>query len=181
MNESEHARVGLALVDLNELLTEITPLIAELVGDDIAVSTELAPGLDPIECDRRHIAQAVLNLVANSRDAMPRGGRLVIRSGSATVLSGDARYPDLAGGRYVSLTVADAGCGMTDEVKAHAFEPFFTTKEFGKGTGLGLPFVLGVVRSFGGDVAIESTVGVGTTVEMLFPPGDADIPIVVLG
>ena len=180
MNTSKRTLVTSELVDLNELIAVVAQSLTRLVGDDIAISTELGPGLDLVRGTRGQFEQALLNLAVNARDAMPNGGRLTIRTGTTVVSTGDARYPDLPQGRYVSLVVADTGCGMTDDVKARIFEPFFTTKAAAKAMGLGLAMVHGVVRSHGGAIAVDSSVGVGTTFELLFPPGDdADTPIVV--
>jgi len=160
------------LVSLNEVLLESERIIRRLVGEDISVRTVPKPGVGVVRADKGHVVQVLMNLAANARDAMPRGGILTIATDEATLEAG-ARA-GLAAGRYVALTVSDTGSGMSDEVKARIFEPFFTTKELGKGTGLGLATCYGVVSQAGGHIEIESGVGVGTTFRVLLPrAGDA--------
>src|SRR5262249_47011940 len=116
------------------------------------------------------VESAVVNLVINARDAMPNGGRLVIETFNATLDAADiATIPGMATGDYVVLSVADTGHGMTPEVRAHAFEPFFTPKAAGKGSGLGLATIHGFARQSGGNVAIYSELGQGTTVSLYLP------------
>jgi CheY-like chemotaxis protein len=116
------------------------------------------------------VEQVVLNLAVNARDAMPRGGRLIIETGDVEIRAADlVGCPDLKPGRHIRLSVSDTGCGMTDEVKARIFEPFFTTKGVGKGTGLGLATVYGIVKQAGGHITVDSRVGVGSTFTILLP------------
>ena len=119
------------------------------------------------------LGRVLVNVAINARDAMPRGGRLTLETGNTTIEEPPAHeHGATAAGRYVTLSLADTGVGMTDETKARIFEPFFTTKEAGKGTGLGLAVVEGVVRQTGGHVDVESAVGQGTTFRVFLPASD---------
>ena len=157
-------------LDVNPLLADFTGLVRQAVGAPIAVTFTPAADLPPCRTDPAQLEAAVLNLALNARDAMPGGGRLDITTGAAA-LDADA----LAGnteaqpGRFVSVTVADTGAGMTPEVEAKAFEPFFTTKAIGQGTGLGLSQVFGFARQLGGHVTIRSAPGQGTAVALFLP------------
>ena len=142
---------------LNASVTGIMELIKSTVGESIALGMELADGLPPVLIDGNQLENAILNLVVNARDAMPNGGALTIRTGSA-----DEE-------RSVLLSVVDTGAGMPPEVVAKAFEPFFTTKRLGQGTGLGLAQVQRCVEQAGGEVRIDSGIGKGTAVVMTFP------------
>ncbi len=165
---SRKAIVAPKVLDFNELVDSIGKMLRRLIGEDITLATFLAPGLWAVKADPGQIEQVILNLAVNARDAMPKGGRLTIETANLTLDDG-ARYPELAPGRYVRLSVSDTGVGMTDEVQSQIFEPFFTTKEFGKGTGLGLATVYGVVKTYSGHVSVYSEVGVGTTFSVLLP------------
>jgi PAS domain S-box-containing protein len=160
------------VVDLDALLGETEALLRRAVGETIELSFETAPDLWPSEVDSAQFEAAVMNLVVNARDAMPKGGGLVLATANATI-GATERGLDLTLGDYVVLTVRDTGEGMPREVLAHAFEPFFTTKEIGKGSGLGLSMVHGFARQSGGTVRIESELGVGTTVRLYLPRADA--------
>ncbi|HEU0156747.1 MAG TPA: ATP-binding protein [Stellaceae bacterium] len=154
--------------DLDALLHDIEVLLARAVGDSIDIILDNAPGLWRCEIDAAQLEAAVMNLVINARDAMPRGGWVTLRTRNVTAeeLPADA---DLRPGEYVALAVEDNGEGMTSEVMARAFEPFYTTKETGKGTGLGLSMVYGFARQSGGGVRLESTRGAGTCVTLYLP------------
>ena len=158
------------LVDLNELVAEATSLLRRLIGEDIALSviTTMAPVR--VMIDPGQLEQVLMNLAVNARDAMPTGGELSIET-RAVECGAEANrlHPDLKAGSYVSLRVADTGCGMTTEVRDKIFEPFFTTKGIGKGTGLGLAVVHGVVQQSGGAIAVESMVGAGTAFTVFLP------------
>jgi signal transduction histidine kinase/CheY-like chemotaxis protein len=160
------------VVDLDALLRETEALLRRAVGETIELSFETAPDLWPSEVDSAQFEAAVMNLVVNARDAMPKGGRLVLATANATI-GATERGLDLTLGDYVVLTVRDTGEGMARDVLAHAFEPFFTTKEIGKGSGLGLSMVHGFARQSGGTVRIESEPSVGTTVRLYLPRAEA--------
>ena len=147
------------LLNLNGIVLELETMLRPLIGEDVALATQLDPALGPIEADPGQLHQVVMNLVVNARDAMPAGGSITIETANADVGENeDAMEP----GRYVTLTVRDTGEGIGDETLKQIFEPFFTTKPSGKGTGLGLATVYGIVKQSGGYVAVESEVGVGS-------------------
>jgi PAS domain S-box-containing protein len=153
-----------AVLDLAAVVLECQKLLVRLVGEDVVMNVSLAPGLWPIWADRGQLEQVVMNLAVNARDAMPGGGALTFTTANVT-------FPPThdTPGDWVRLSVRDSGTGMTPEVKAHLFEPFFTTKEQGRGTGLGLATVYGIVASAGGRVQAHSEFGRGSTFELLFP------------
>jgi len=148
------------LLNLNGIVVELESMLRPLIGEDIVLTTKLDPALGPIEADPGQLHQVVLNLVVNARDAMPTGGALSIETANADVL--DEGDGSIAPGRYVTLTVRDAGAGIDEQTLLQIFEPFFTTKDIDKGTGLGLATVYGIVKQSGGYVAVESEVGVGS-------------------
>jgi two-component system, cell cycle sensor histidine kinase and response regulator CckA len=155
--------------NLNELVGEMSSLLRRLVGEDVEVVLRPAPALGTVRADPGQIEQVLMNLVVNARDAMPRGGRMTIRTENVEIdpfPGGDAAS---APGSYVALSVSDTGIGMDDAVRARIFEPFFTTKAVGKGTGLGLSTVCGIVEQSGGRVEVESLLGSGTTLRVLLP------------
>jgi PAS domain S-box-containing protein len=157
------------LVNLNHLLTNMMSLLGPLVGEHITIETALDPAVSCIEADSHQIEQVVMNLAANSRDAMPNGGRFRVQT--TMVASADVSF-DGGGsgtGRYVRLRISDTGCGMDDRTRERAFEPFFTTKGLGKGTGLGLSTVYGIVRQNQGEIHIWSEPGRGTAFVLDFP------------
>ena len=161
-------------VDLNEVLSESETLLQRLLGEDVSLRIELPLSGGTIAANRGQIDQILMNLVVNSRDAMPGGGALTVKLSEVELGAGVQRA--LAPGRYVTLSVSDTGVGMNEETKQKAFDPFFTTKPAGKGTGLGLSTVFGLVRSFCGHVEIQSAPERGTTVTLWFP---ADQRVVV--
>jgi PAS domain S-box-containing protein len=158
------------VMDLNEVLAEVAKMLERLIEKNITLRVMPAPRLWPIKADPGQMEQLIMNLAVNARDAMPQGGQLVIETKNAEFGDLDPRLRDGAPpGRYVMLTVSDTGVGMDSETLAHMFEPFFTTKEPGKGTGLGLPIVYGVVRQIGGWTHVDSQPGKGTTFEIYLP------------
>lgn len=156
--------------DLKALVGGMVDLLRRSLGEMIEIETRLAEGLPMIMADQGQIENALLNLAVNARDAMPKGGRLVIETAPA-VIDKDyaAAYADVTPGRYVTLSVMDTGTGMRPEVRQRAFEPFYTTKGPGAGTGLGLSMVYGFVKQTGGHVQLYSEVGHGTTVRLYWP------------
>jgi len=159
--------VELKVIDLNELILNIDKMLRRLIGENI----ELVTLPDPIPCrikaDPHQIEQVLVNLVVNARDAMPNGGKLTVTTARVTLSLNDIQQmPELDPGRYVRLTVADTGVGMTEEVKAHLFEPFFTTKEVGQGTGLGLATCFGIIKQSGGHILAESEFEQGTSFQI---------------
>jgi CheY-like chemotaxis protein len=162
------------LLDLNLIVTDMRALLGRLIREDVKVVLDLAPELAPVRADRGQVEQIVINLAVNARDAMPDGGTLRIETANVEL---DERYAKthlaVKPGPHVVLTVADTGSGMTAQVQARLFEPFFTTKEIGKGTGLGLATVHGIVARSGGSVHVDSAVGKGATFKVYFPRGEA--------
>ncbi len=157
-------------VDLNAVVSNMGKMIGRLIGEDVEVANATEPGLGCIQADPGQIEQVIVNLVVNARDAMPQGGRLAIRT--ANIDLDDAHAGEGMGvkpGPYVVLALSDTGVGMDAETQSHLFEPFFTTKEPGKGTGLGLATVHGIIRQAGGCVRVTSEVGQGTTFKIYFP------------
>ena len=147
---------------LNEVVAEMDKMLRRLIGEDIELRTHLDPNLGWARADPGQMEQVIMNLAVNARDAMKGGGTLTIQTENRVVDEATAkRYIELAPGRYVLLRVADTGSGMTPEVLAKAFEPFFSTKPKGRGTGLGLSTVYGIVRRAGGHIGIASTPGAG--------------------
>jgi PAS domain S-box-containing protein len=167
-------------LNLNEQILGMVDLLRRSLGEHIHLSARLEPKLWTVEADASEIENAILNLAINARDAMPKGGQLVIET--ANVVAGDSEIGSidkLGAGEYVRLSVTDTGCGMPPEVLQRAFEPFFTTKAPGKGTGLGLSTLYGLARELGGTATISSEAGRGTAVALYLPKsefGAAPVP-----
>ncbi len=158
------------VLDLNAVVGDMEELLRRTIGENVDhLRTVLAPDLPLIKADRGQIDQVVMNLAVNARDAMPGGGELKIETAPFDVDEDYARIRAINPGTYVRLSVSDTGTGMSEDVAARAFEPFFTTKPTGAGTGLGLATVYGIVAQAGGDVAICSEPGLGTTVRVNLP------------
>ncbi len=157
-------------VDFQTVLATMLPLLRNAVGEDVTLSTEISGELWPVLADHVQIEQSILNLAINARDAMPKGGTLLIAAQNAPCPEGERRPDaDVKPGDYVKITVTDTGIGMDEATSGRMFEPFFTTKAPGKGTGLGLSTVYGFVRQCGGYIGVQSTPGQGTSIELLLP------------
>jgi PAS domain S-box-containing protein len=170
---SRHQVLNPTLLILNDTVSGMDGMMRRVVPENIELITELDPQLRPIKADAGQMEQVILNLVINAADAMPTGGRLVIRTSNAAVdATFSATHLDVAPGQYACLTVSDTGFGMDQETVARVFEPFFTTKSLGKGTGLGLSTVHGIVTQSGGRIWVYSEPGLGTTFKIFLPSGE---------
>jgi len=171
------------VVDLNTLVANMDGMLRRLIGEDLVeLSTELDPSTCLMKADPGQIEQVIMNLVVNARDAMPRGGRLTVVTKNVTI--GEEVRLDAVGvvpGSYVLLAVRDTGLGMDAEVRSHLFEPFFTTKEKGRGTGLGLSTVYGIVQQSGGSIMVESAPGQGAIFRIYFPRVEQEVSEVRAG
>jgi signal transduction histidine kinase/ActR/RegA family two-component response regulator len=157
------------IFDLNAVVADIESMLRRVLGEQIKVVVRAASGLWHVQADPGEIGRALMNLCLNARDAMPAGGVLIIQTANVTIVEAETALRSLAAGPYVELSVRDTGLGMDPEVKAHVFEPFFTTKQTGKGTGLGLATVLGIVEQSGGAIWCDSEPAQGTTFKVLLP------------
>jgi nitrogen-specific signal transduction histidine kinase/CheY-like chemotaxis protein len=157
-------------IGLNAVVEEAGRMLQRVVGEDVEVVLHLGDALGAVLADSGQMHQVLMNLVVNARDSMPHGGKLTVETRNVNTDDVFAhQHPELRPGAYVCLAVIDTGTGMSEEVRRHIFEPFFTTKEPGKGTGLGLATVYGIVRQCGGSIVVESEPGAGTTFEIYLP------------
>jgi two-component system cell cycle sensor histidine kinase/response regulator CckA len=175
----------LKVLDLNTVVMNIQQLLQRLIGEDIELVILPTPALRHVKADPGQIEQVLMNLALNARDAMPQGGKLTIETANVTVDEAFARRHLISPGPYAMLSVTDTGSGMDADIQAHIFEPFFTTKEPGKGTGLGLATVYGIVKQSGGSVFVYSEPGRGATCKIYLPlvdepltPLEASKPII---
>jgi CheY-like chemotaxis protein len=164
-----------ARIELNELIGGIVKLLERTLGEQIQITLDLDPDTWPVVADPVQLESSLANLANNARDAMTRGGQLIIVTGNRLL---DADYAslhaELQPGEYAMIEVSDTGTGMPPEVASRIFEPFYTTKEEGKGTGLGLSMVFGFIKQSGGHINVYSEVGIGTTFRLYLPRAVAD-------
>jgi len=164
------------VINLDAVICETLKMLGRMIGEDITLDYQPSPDLWSIKADAGQIVQVLLNLAVNARDAVPQGGSVLIRTCNRVL---DSSYPGenalIAPGRYVVLSVADTGTGIPEEIRDHIFEPFFTTKELGKGAGLGLSMVYGIVQQSGGYISVESKPGGGTHFDLYFPATDESV------
>jgi PAS domain S-box-containing protein len=157
------------VLDVTASLRDLLPMLRRVIGEHIDIVEEASGTVPPVLADRNQLEQVVINLAVNARDAMPGGGKLTLRT-SVEMVTGATAVSDLADGEWVRLDVRDTGIGMDEATKARIFEPFFTTKEFGRGTGLGLATVYGIVRQMGGVIRVVSAPGAGATFTVFMRP-----------
>ncbi|HEX2669860.1 MAG TPA: response regulator [Polyangiaceae bacterium] len=158
------------VLDLNEVFGKIEQMLRRLIGEDVEFASNIDRDLRRIKADPGQVEQIIMNLVVNARDAMPQGGKLTVATSHVTLDEEYAsRHIGVNAGMHVLLTVSDTGTGMAGATLARIFDPFFTTKEPGKGTGLGLATVFGIVRQSGGSICVDSEIGVGTSFKIHFP------------
>jgi len=162
------------VVQLNDLVEKLEPTLKALLAPGVEVEVRLEPDLYPVKVDPAQFEQIITNLAMNAGDAMPNGGRLIVETRKATLDEEYARlHPGVRAGRYAELTISDTGEGMDAATRQRIFEPFFTTKGQGKGTGLGLAMVYGIVSQSGGHIDVESNLGVGTVFRLYVPRSQA--------
>ena len=157
-------------LDINAVVTTLAKMLQRILGEDVKVQLHLHPSPLLAHADAGMLDQVIMNLAVNARDAMPNGGRLIIETAERHITEDELRAsPDAAAGHHVCISVSDTGVGMTEDVKAHLFEPFFTTKQPGKGTGLGLATIFGIVKQHRGWIRVYSEIGQGTTFRIFLP------------
>ena len=166
-----------AVLNVNDVVSDAERMLRRIIGEDIDLVCRLDHSIGPVEADRNQLQQALINLAGNARDAMPNGGRLVIETGETDSAGQDSSpNPPAPAGRYVTIRVTDTGEGMDPATERRIFEPFFTTKGVGRGTGLGLSTVYGIVHQSGGRISVRSELGTGTTFLIHLPRSDRPLP-----
>jgi PAS domain S-box-containing protein len=162
--------VQMAVMDLNDAITGTQKILSSVIGENVQIITELDPALDLIQGDEQQIRRVIVNLAINARDAMPDGGHLTLRTEKVSFSAEEAAvFPDARAGEFACLTVNDTGTGMSEQIMPHIFEPFFSTKAPGKGTGLGLAAIYGIVQEHKGWINVNSELGEGSTFNIYFP------------
>ncbi len=164
------------VLDLGTVIADMSDMLRRLLGEDVELVHAGEPRLGPVRVDAGQIEQAIMNLVVNARDAMPRGGRITLETRNVDPDEATSAELGIPPGPCVMLAVNDDGCGMDEETLSHLFEPFFTTKEPGKGTGLGLSTVYGIVRQSRGGIRVDSEIDRGSTFEIYLPRLDGERP-----
>jgi CheY-like chemotaxis protein len=157
------------VLDLNEVVSDTHKLLRRTLGEHVELSTSLGSDLPRVEIDPGQVVQVIMNLAVNARDAMPKGGTVLVETAQRAVTDDAGQSLGLPTGSYVVLTISDTGHGMTEEVRSRAFEPFFTTKERGAGTGLGLATVYGIVQQAGGAITVHSEPQAGAAFQIYLP------------
>jgi CheY-like chemotaxis protein len=166
------------ILDPNQTVRNMVKMLRVLIGEDIELITNFASEIGRVQADPGQLEQVVMNLAVNARDAMPNGGKLIIETQQAHLDEAHASiHSEVMPGSYVMIAVTDTGSGMSKEILEHIFEPFFTTKEPGKGTGLGLATVYGIVRQSHGHISVYSEIGVGTTFKIYLPSLERSVPV----
>jgi len=166
------------VIDLNVLVNDVNKMLTRLIHEDIELLCELNPALGMIKADPTQIEQVIINLVVNARDAMEHGGKIIIQTANTYLDESYCRsHPSVQPGRHIMLAISDTGTGMDETTQEHIFEPFFTTKEQGKGTGLGLATVYGIVKQSGGSIWVYSELGKGTTFKIYLPCVDEAVQL----
>lgn len=158
------------VININSIILNMTSMLHRIIGEDVELTTMTAPDLGACRVDPGQVEQVILNLAVNARDAMPNGGRLLLETSNAILSDQDLKTnPEGVPGSYIQISVRDTGTGMTEEVVSRIFEPFYTTKDLGKGTGLGLATVYGIVKQSGGFISVESELNKGTAFRVYLP------------
>jgi CheY-like chemotaxis protein len=172
---SRKAVLSPVVLDLNALVANVQKMLSRLIGEDIELKVIFDPMIWRVKVDPGQMEQVIMNLVINARDAMPRGGKLIVETSNIELDDAYAeQHPGTQPGHYVQIAVSDTGSGMDAATLAHIFEPFFTTKGPDKGTGLGLSVVHGIVKQSGGRIDVYSEVGLGTTFKIYVPRSEDD-------